>query len=125
MKTVTVGALALLFAVIMSTSASAVMVGAGLVAPDRSADFVQQIDTKDRYGHNQEQRRGQSYNHHWGWYGWPSQFGLSLPRYANRYYKDHVEYCLGRYRSYDPVNNTFVGDDGQRHSARTSKINET
>jgi hypothetical protein len=47
MKTVTVGALALLFAVFTSTSASAVMLGVGLVAPDQSADFVQQIDTKN------------------------------------------------------------------------------
>ena len=112
MKTVVMGVLILLCAGITSSGSFAMPLGVGLVTADQSSGLVQQVDTKHQYG---EQWRGQDYNDHWGWYGWPSQFGLSLPRYANRYYKDHVEYCLGRYRTYDPANNTFVGNDGQRH----------
>lgn len=31
---------------------------------------------------------------------------------------DHVEWCLSRYRSYDPRSDTFVGRDGRRHRCR-------
>lgn len=31
------------------------------------------------------------------------------------YGEAHVEYCLSRYRSYDPASNTFMGYDGLRH----------
>ena len=31
-------------------------------------------------------------------------------------YDDAVEYCMQRYRSYDPVSQTFMGLDGRRRS---------
>ena len=43
------------------------------------------------------------------------------PRYVRprivvrRTYNAHINWCLGRYRSYDPATNTFVGYDGRLH----------
>lgn len=85
---------------------------AGLNGADQPPRLVQNVDAKYPYG---KQWRGRDYNAHWGWYGWPTGFGLGLPRYANRYYKDHVKYCLSQYHSYDPSRNTYIGNDGLRH----------
>ena len=113
MKTVVMGVLILLCAGITSSGASAMPLGVGLDTADELSSLVQQVDTKyRRYG---EQWRGQDYNNHWGWYGWPSGFGLSLPFLANRYYGDHVEYCLNQHHSYDPNTNIYIGSDGLRH----------
>jgi BA14K-like protein len=112
MKTITVGILTLLCAGIISSGASAMPLGVGSITAERASSLVQQIDTRHRYG---EQWRGLNYNHHWGWYGWPSGFGLSLPFLANRYYGDHVEYCLNQHHSYDPNTNIYIGSDGLRH----------
>ncbi len=30
----------------------------------------------------------------------------------------HVQWCLNRYRTYDPRSNTYVGNDGYRHACR-------
>jgi hypothetical protein len=42
------------------------------------------------------------------------------PRYRYYYYDDvmddHVEWCMNRYRSYDPRSDTFLGYDGRRHA---------
>ena len=44
------------------------------------------------------------------------------PRYVRprivvrRAYNAHVNWCLRRYRSYDPASNTFVGYDGRLHA---------
>jgi BA14K-like protein len=35
--------------------------------------------------------------------------------YNNGYGNSHVDYCMRRYRSYDPRTNTFMGYDGYRH----------
>ncbi|MBB5755007.1 BA14K family protein [Prosthecomicrobium pneumaticum] len=34
------------------------------------------------------------------------------PRYARAAWRDHVDWCLDRYRSYDPRSDTFIGYDG-------------
>jgi len=28
---------------------------------------------------------------------------------------DHIQYCMNRYRSYDPRSDTYMGYDGYRH----------
>jgi hypothetical protein len=44
---------------------------------------------------------------------------LAAPRpyyYGPRYYRDDaVQYCLSRFRSYDPYSGTYLGYDGYRH----------
>jgi len=37
------------------------------------------------------------------------------PRYERRAWRAHVNWCLDRYRSYDPDTDTFVGYDGYEH----------
>lgn len=39
--------------------------------------------------------------------------------YGNDYGNGHVQYCLDRYRSYDPRSNTFLGYDGYRHECNS------
>lgn len=56
-------------------------------------------------------------------YGYGAYYGSY---YDNNYYDDggyyggddHVQWCLNRYRSYDPRTNTFMGYDGRRHVCR-------
>jgi BA14K-like protein len=48
-----------------------------------------------------------------GGYGYESDYG-----YAGGYGNEgdaHIQYCLNRYRSYDPNSDTFMGYDGLRH----------
>ena len=64
------------------------------------------------------------YNYYYGgyWYGfpwWSLGYGY-YNGYGSGYgYRggadDHVEWCLARYRSYNPRTDTFLGYDGQRH----------
>lgn len=37
------------------------------------------------------------------------------PRYERSAWRAHVNWCLDRYRSYDPNSDTFVGFDGYEH----------
>ena len=51
------------------------------------------------------------------WYPWP---WWNIGDYGGGYdgvygAADHVEWCLNRYRSYDPRSNTYMGYDGRRH----------
>lgn len=41
------------------------------------------------------------------------------PVYYNRSWTEaHIEWCLARYRSYNPATNTFTGYDGLQHECR-------
>jgi hypothetical protein len=97
---------------------------------------------KKRYGYNNRWRgdryryRHGGYRHyHNGWY-YNSPWWLAAPLVggalvgayaAPRVYYDnddyagggHVEWCMNRYRSYDPRSNTFVGYDGYRHECNS------
>lgn len=49
---------------------------------------------------------------------WVGATALAADRYDDDdddYGNAHVEYCLSRYRSYDPETNTFMGFDGLHH----------
>ena len=40
------------------------------------------------------------------------------PAYARAWTEAHIEWCLDRYRSYNPATNTFTGYDGYQHECR-------
>ena len=77
-----------------------------------------------RYGY-----RHRNYRHYYGgyWYAYPWWLGaaaVAAPYYADPYYYDaepeygggdHVQWCLDRYRSYNPRTDTFRGYDGLDH----------
>jgi hypothetical protein len=82
-----------------------------------------------RHGYNSYYRGHRYYRHggrYYGNYGWP-YYGLGLgfglgygggyDYYDDGYYGggSHVQWCLNRYRSYDPRTNTYMGYDGYRH----------
>ena len=71
---------------------------------------------------------GYYYSMPW-WIGPSISLGLSVPSYGygygygngygygagQGYGGGHVEWCLNRYRSYDPASDTYMGYDGYRH----------
>jgi hypothetical protein len=68
--------------------------------------------------------RYRGYNHYYGgyWYAfpwWTAGYGYYNNYYDDGYagggYDDHVQWCLNRYRSYNPRTDTFMGYDGRRH----------
>ena len=72
------------------------------------------------YKHGRRHRDHDHNHFHNGlWFAVPFWLGataLAADRYNDDGYGDaHVEYCLSRYRSYDPASNTFLGYDGLRH----------
>lgn len=68
------------------------------------------------YGHRYRYRRpGFQYYFGGWWYAEPWWY-YSTPRY---YYNRHVRWCLGRYRSYDPSTDMFLGFDGYYHRCRS------
>lgn len=72
----------------------------------------------DRRRHGPRYRyRRPGFGYYWGgwWYGTPWWF-YSTPR---RYYSRHVEWCLGRYRSYNPATDMYLGYDGRYHRCRS------
>lgn len=50
-----------------------------------------------------------------GYYGYNDDYDGA---YDGGYGGSHVEWCLNRYRSYDPSSDTFLGYDGYRHQCR-------
>jgi hypothetical protein len=65
------------------------------------------------------------YGYGWGsylaWYGLGAAFA-AYPYYEDIYYEpappvvdEAVAYCMRRFRSYDPVSQTYRGYDGRRH----------
>jgi BA14K-like protein len=72
------------------------------------------------YKHGRRHRDHDHRHFHNGlWFAVPFWLGataLAADRYDDGDYGGaHVEYCLSRYRSYDPASNTFLGYDGLRH----------
>jgi hypothetical protein len=75
-----------------------------------------------RYKHKHDKYR---YYHDGWWYGWPWWTGIGIgigigwgdywdePVYGA--YGAHEEWCLRRYRSYDPATDTYLGYDGRYH----------
>ena len=85
------------------------------------------------YGHRYAYRYpGYNYFNGGFWYASP-WWSLGYANDYNDYYDDsydagydggygggsHVEWCLNRYRSYNPRTNTFMGYDGRRHYCRS------
>jgi hypothetical protein len=69
-------------------------------------------------------RHRHHYNNDWPYYALAFGLGYGLGGYGGGYgYDDgyygggggHVQWCLNRYRSYNPRTNTFMGYDGRRH----------
>ena len=84
---------------------------------------------RGRHGPRYGYRHG-NYRHYYGgyWYAYPWWLGaaaIAAPYYADSYYYDdaepdyagggHVQWCLDRYRSYNPRTDTFRGYDGLDH----------
>lgn len=75
-----------------------------------------------RHGPYRHYYRGYWYNNPW-WLGAAITAPLALGAYAYSYppaygYSDdtaHVQWCLNRYRSYDPASDSYMGYDGYRH----------
>jgi BA14K-like protein len=85
--------------------------------------MIEQVAYKKRWHGNNWGGKHWRHGHHndndnWGWWGVPFGLGLGLALtapYYNSYGNGHVDYCMRRYRSYDPGTNTFMGYDGRRH----------
>ena len=71
------------------------------------------------------------WNNAWPWFAAGAAIGYAGSYYYNNdYYDDgyyggyygggnaHVQWCLNRYRSYDPRSDTYMGYDGYRHRCR-------
>jgi hypothetical protein len=43
------------------------------------------------------------------------------PGYCDYDYRDWLDYCFARYRSFDPRNGTYLSYDGRRHYCRSQK----
>jgi hypothetical protein len=78
-----------------------------------------------RHGGYRHYHNGWYYNNPW-WLAAPFVAGAVVGAYAaprvyydNDYGGGHVEWCLNRYRSYDPRTNTFLGYDGYRHECNS------
>jgi len=68
------------------------------------------------HGPRYKQRRHRHRHYYRGyWYAFPWWF-YSVPR---RGYSRHVEWCLSRYRSYNPNTDMFFGYDGKYHRCRS------
>jgi hypothetical protein len=81
---------------------------------------------KYNYGwrHHGKHYRRYNYNNYWPYYGLAFGLGYGLGYgggygyYDDGYYGGgggHVQWCLNRYRSYNPRTDTFMGYDGYRH----------
>ena len=80
---------------------------------------------------NNKHHRRHNNNNNWPYYGlafglgyglgYGGGYGYNDGYYGNRYYSgggDHVQWCLNRYRSYNPRTDTYMGYDGYRHRCR-------
>jgi hypothetical protein len=123
----------------------ATLFGAGVIAMSghsssaASVPHVQQKATQQQAGNpllqevRSDGRRGWSRrggkggwdnNHHgggWGYFAVPLIIGGALAAGAYGYHGGggHVEYCLNRYKSYNPRNNTWVAYSGRVHQCRS------
>lgn len=82
------------------------------------------------WNNNKHYRRHHN-NNNWPYYGlafglgygmgYGGGYGYNDGYYGSRYYSgggDHVQWCLNRYRSYNPRTDTYMGFDGYRHRCR-------
>ena len=81
---------------------------------------------RNRHGKRYSHRRP-GYHYRYGsyyysspwWIGPSIGFALTVPSYGYGYGygggNAHVEWCLDRFRSYDPASDTYLGYDGYRH----------
>ena len=80
-----------------------------------------------RYGRCNGYNNG--WNNAWPWFAAGAAVGVIGSNYYDNYYDDgpsygyggydaHVQWCLNRYRSYDPRSDTYMGYDGYRHRCR-------
>ena len=124
---------------LQTTSAEAASLGRSAVAPAHQAtnDLVQ---VQHHHHHRYDYRRhGPRYHHYrpgytyfYGgyYYAWPWWLGVGPvvpppavyappppppPAPVYRRGRAHVDWCFSRYRSYDPVTDTYLGYDGYRH----------
>jgi hypothetical protein len=105
--------------------------GRGYAAPARAyrgvarAGAVRAARVQHRRWHNYRYtnwrwRNRYVYRGYWPGY-WGVGIGLGVPYYTygsgyyGDYYADAVDYCMSRFRSYDPVSRTYLGYDGRRH----------
>lgn len=122
----------------VAPASAATLPSPGFAAPGETA-VVEQVARRDRdrsrYDRNRHGLRFSyvrpGYSHFYGgyyysmpwWIGPSISLGLSVPSYGYGYGQGygqgygggHVEWCLNRYRSYDPASDTFMGYDGYRH----------
>lgn len=85
-------------------------------------ELVGKRDGNRRWYRHGRRHRDRDHNHfHNGlWFAIPFWLGaaaLSADRYDDDddYGNAHVDYCMSRYRSYDPASNSFMGYDGVPH----------
>jgi hypothetical protein len=83
-----------------------------------------------RHGYRYRYRRP-GYGYYYGGWWYTTPFWLSVPYYAPPVYRPvpppvygggvsrHVQWCLNRYRSYNPRTDTFLGYDGRYHRCRS------
>jgi hypothetical protein len=77
---------------------------------------------RHRHGPRYSYRRP-GFHHNYGGYWYSSPwwigpsigFGITVPSVTLGYGSAHVQWCLSRYRSYDPSSDSFLGYDGYRH----------
>lgn len=90
----------------------------------RRGDRVRRYDRR-RHGPRYSYRRP-GFQYHYGgyyysspwWIGPSIGFGITVPGVTlglGGGGSAHVDWCLNRYRSYDPASDTFLGYDGYRH----------
>ena len=131
-------ALAFCAAIAAGAPASAAPVNgltASIAAPQTSAagllpveQVAQRRYNRNRHGHRHRARRGRHVHFYQGyWYAVPWWLGaaaVAAPYYAAPDYYDaepsyaggdHIQWCLNRYRSYNPRTDTFRGYDGLDH----------
>jgi hypothetical protein len=119
MKTMTLAALAVMgVGFVVPASAMPVSQGSGKYVPQLQVVQVDMWNGSHNYWRRHHRRDNDNFRFGFG-LGFP--LALGAPFYGNRYYgyegngNAHVEYCLDRYRSYDPRTNSFMGYDGFRH----------
>ena len=89
----------------------------------RRGDRARRYDRR-RHGQRYSYRRS-GFNHYYGghyysspWWNSPGfGFAITVPSVALGLGggSGHVEWCLNRFRSYDPASDTYLGYDGYRH----------
>jgi hypothetical protein len=128
-----VGTLLSIGALAVSATAAPPVVPAGAKADNPNIINVAKWD-RERHGSRCEYRRGECRHFYRGYYyetpWWTLPFAVGEGIGSNRHYEDeddyyddeddeggwsnsHIEWCLHRYRSYNPRNNTWVSYSGR------------